>query len=101
PYGNPLKPRPNPDLFRAAMFNFMQIQTSRMLSDLEVNEINYIIKKRAYRYIAAAKKEWLYPEKKIGTQMWGKLGNGYLLMPDPRSLSFSGEILIGYDNKRS
>jgi hypothetical protein len=101
PYGNPLKPRPNPDLFRSAMFNFMQIQTSRKLCDLEVNEINYIIKKRAYRYIAAARKEWLYPEKKIATQYWDKLGNGYLLMPDPRSLNFSGEILIGYNNKRS
>jgi hypothetical protein len=101
PYGNPVKSRPNPNLFRSAMFNFMQIQTSRKLSELEVNEINFIIKKRAYRYIAAAMKEWLYPEKKITTQYWDKLGKGYLLMPDPRSLSFSAEILIGFKDKRA
>jgi hypothetical protein len=101
PYGNPVKPRPHPNLFRAAMFNFMQIQIGRKLSEVEVNEINFIIKRRAYRYIAAAKQEWLYPEKKIPTQYWDKLGGGYLLMPDPRSLNFSGEIIIGYKDNRS
>lgn len=101
PYGNPLKPRPNPDLFRPAMFNFTQIQTGRKLSEVEVNEINFVIKMRAYRYIAAANKDWLYPEKKIQTQYWNKLGNGYLLMPDPRSVTFSSEIVIGYKGNRA
>ena len=101
PYENPLKPRPNPNLFRPAVFNFTQIQTSRLLSDVEVNEINYIIKKRAYKYIAAAKKEWLFPEEKISTHYWDKLGNGYLLMPDPRSVTFSSEIVFGYSNNRA
>jgi hypothetical protein len=99
PYIDPLKPRPNPDLFRPAVFNFMQIQTGRMLTDMEVNEINFIIKKRAYRYIAAAKKDWLYPEKNITTHYWNKLGNGYLLMPDPRSVTFSSEVVFGYKNR--
>lgn len=101
PYENPLKPRPNPNLFRPAVFNFTQIQTGRLLSDVEVNEINYIIKKRAYKYIAAAKKEWLFPEEKISTHYWDKLGNGYLLMPDPRSVTFSSEIVFGYSNNRA
>lgn len=101
PYGNPLKPRPNPNLFRPAMFNFMDIQTGRKLSDVEVNEINFVIKMRAYRYIAAVRKEWLYPEKKIPTQHWNKLGMGYLLMPDPRSVTFSSEVVIGYKDKRA
>jgi hypothetical protein len=79
------------------MFNFMHIQTGRKLSDLEVNEINFIVKKRAYRYIAAAEKEWLYPEKRLTTDYWDKLGGGYLFMPDPRSVTFSGEIIIGYE----
>lgn len=98
PYMNPLKERPNPDLFRPAVFKFTKIQTGRMLSDIEVNEINYIIKKRAYRYIAAAKKEWLYPEKNISTHLWDKLGKGYLLMPDPRSVTFSSQVVFGYKN---
>lgn len=100
PYGNPIKDRPNPVLFRQTMFNFMQIQTKRMLSDIEVNQINYIIKKRAYRYVAAVEKEWLYPEKKLPKESWDKIGLGYLLMPDPRSVAFTGEILAGYENGR-
>lgn len=99
PHSNPLKLRPNPIPFRAAMFNFMEIQTQRKLSEVEVNEINFIIKNRAYRYIAAKKEEWLYPERMIPTQMWDKLGRGYLLMPDPRSVVFSRDTTIGYKDK--
>jgi hypothetical protein len=101
PYGHSLKSRPNPTPFRPAMFNFMQIQTGRMLSDIEVNEINFVIKKRAYKYIAAVQEDWLYPENNIRTQNWDKLGNGYLFMPDPRSVTFSSEIVIGYKNNRA
>jgi hypothetical protein len=101
PYTNPGKPRPNPNFFRPAMFNFMHVQTGRKLSDVEVNEINFIIKSRAYRYIAAPNREWLYPERHIPSQFWDKLGGGYLLMPDPRSVTFSEEILIGYTDKRA
>jgi len=101
PYESPLKPRPNPNLIRPAMFNFTQIQTGRFLSELEVTEINFTIKRRAYRYIAAEKEEWLYPENEVPTQHWDKLGNGYLFMPDPRSVTFSTEVLIGYGDNRA
>ena len=101
PYGHPRKPRPNFNPFRGAVFNFTQIQVGRYLTDIEVNEINYVIKNRAYRYVAAAKKEWLYPESKIPSECWDNLGGGYLFMPDPRSISFSSEVIFGYDNKRA
>jgi len=100
PYQNPLKARPNPNLFRPAMFNFMQIQTGRFLPEVEVSEINYVIKRRAHRYIAASEEAWLYPEESISTQWWDKLGNGYLFMPDPRSVSFSTELIIGHKDSR-
>jgi uncharacterized protein DUF4238 len=100
PYGNPLKKRPNPDPFRPALFNFMHIQVGRMLSEEEVVAINYIIKSRAYRYIAAVEKPWLYPEEKIGGRRWDKFGEDYLLMPDPRSMTFSSEVIIGYEGGR-
>ncbi len=96
PYGNPVKERPHPDPFRPAMFNFTQIQTGRSLSAAEVHQINLIIKQRAYRYIAASDKDWLYPERYV-KQRWDHFGKSYLLMPDPRSVSFSGEIIIGYE----
>jgi hypothetical protein len=101
PYQNERTVRPNPQLFRNAIFNFTAIQTGRMLTEDEVLQINLIIKRRAYRYIAGAYKEWLYPEKYVSTDHWKKLGDGYLLMPEPRLLHMGGEILIGYDNGRS
>ena len=96
PYQNEKTIRPNPKLFRTAMFNFTSIQTGRMLSEDEVLQINMIIKRRAYRYIAAADTEWLHPERRVSTDHWKKLGGGYLLMPEPRLLHMGGEIMIGY-----
>ena len=100
PYGDPLKPRPNPRLFGETIFKYTQIQIGRQLSEEEVFEINHIIKVRAHRYIAAAKKEWLYPERQV-SRRWDKLGDGYLLMPDPRSMNFSSDVYIGYESGRS
>ena len=78
------------------MFCFTDIQTERLLSEDEVLQINYITKRRAYRYIAAAEEEWLYPERRVSTDHWRKLGGGYLLMPEPRLIHMGGEIFIGY-----
>jgi hypothetical protein len=101
PYGNPIRPRPNPSPLRPAVFNFTAIQTGRSLSTFETAQINHIIKQRAYRYVAASRKEWLFPEQVIGRHQWDKFGEDYLLMPDPRSMTFSSEIVMGYDNGRS
>ncbi|WP_164441101.1 DUF4238 domain-containing protein [Pseudomonas sp. 24 E 1] len=101
PYGNPMKERPNPKLFRTAMFNFTSIQTHRELTELEVLQINYITKIRAERYVAAREKEWLYPEKKVTPSLWPQLGDSYLLMPDPRSVTYSTSTMVGYENGRS
>ena len=97
PYVRATQMRPNPKLFRTAVFFFPSIQTGRELTEIEVNQINFIIKKRAYRYIAAADEAWLYPERCIPSQHWRKLDDLYLLMPDPRSVIVSEEIMIGYD----
>ena len=59
-------------------------QVGRKLSEDEVLQINYITKRRAFRYIAAAEREWLYPERRVSTDHWKKLGDGLLLMPEPR-----------------
>jgi hypothetical protein len=101
PYGNAQKQRPNPEVFRTAMFSFLDIHTGRELDEVEVNQINYIIKRRALRYVAAAQQEWLYPENVIPSTHWRKLDDRYLLMPDPRSLVLGGEILIGYEGGHS
>jgi len=97
PYGNPIKERPNPNPLRHAMFNFTSIQTGRSLSTDEVMQINYIIKQCAFRYVAAREKEWLFPERTLGARQWDSFGKEYLLMPDPRSVTFSSEIIMGFE----
>lgn len=96
PYQSAIKNRPNPNPHRSAMFKFTDVQVRRKLSEEEVRQINFIIKSRAYKYIAAAKKDWLYPEKYISKSDWNSFGHGYLLMPDPRALHWGGEIIIGH-----
>ncbi len=101
PYGNAKARRPNPALFRTAMFNFLSIQTGRELDEIEVNQINYIIKRRAHQFVAAAKEEWLFPENAIPSTHWRNLDDRYLLMPDPRCMTLGGEIIVGYKGGRS
>lgn len=95
PYQSEIGFRPNPNPFRGAMFKFTEIQTLRYLNEQEVREINFIIKSRAFRYLAAAREEWLYPETHIAKSQWNVYGNGYLLMPDPRPINLGGEIMWG------
>jgi len=101
PYQNERNVRPNPRFFRNTIMNLQDIQTYRSLSEQEVREINYITKKRALRYVAGADREWLYPEKHLPSTHWNKLGNGYLLMPEPREVHMGGETYIGYKDGRS
>lgn len=101
PYQSALNLRPNPNPLRDAVFNYMDIQTLRHLTEDEVRLINFIIKQRAYKYVAAGKEEWLYPEKYVSKSNWNTFGNGYLLMPDPRPISMGGETFIGYGDGSS
>lgn len=98
PYQSPTGLRPNPTFYRPAMFNFTQIQTLRQLSEQEVRQINFIIKSRARSYVAAAREEWLYPERDVQKSEWSTYGDGYLFMPDPRALHLGGEIMWGNED---
>ncbi len=51
--------------------------------------------------IAASEKQWLYPERRLRSDHWRKLGDGYLLMPDPRHVYTGGETVIGYTDGTS
>lgn len=101
PYQNELTISPNPELFHDTIFKATDIQRERMLSEEEVLQINYIMKMRAYRYVASSKREWLFPENRLKSTHWSKFGDGYLLMPDPRDIHMGGEIYVGYDDGRS
>lgn len=101
PHQNERSPHPNQDFFHSTIFKLTDIQTYRSLGEQEVREINYITKKRALRYVTGAEKEWLYPERHLPTTHWNKLGNGLLLMPEPREIHMGGEVLVGYKGGRS
>ncbi|MDX6610297.1 MAG: hypothetical protein QOF85_2222 [Solirubrobacterales bacterium] len=97
PYRVATEVRANPDLFRDAMFNFLDIHQGRTLSEAEVLLINRIIKLRAYRFLAAGKEEWLYPERRTN-MAWRDIGDSSLLMPDPRPLTPNAKIIVGYSS---
>lgn len=67
---------------------------SRKLKPEDVRAINYILKARARRYIAAANKEWLFPEASLRGS-WAEIGK-VLLPPKDELWHFGGEIYIGY-----
>lgn len=92
---NPMKPRENPRTFATTMWDIRKVQTGRQISEREVQAINFILKSRASRYIAAAEEDWLYPERHLPTTMWNKLGDKFFLMPDPRKASFTTGIFAG------
>lgn len=97
PCGPPTKMRPNPQLERSSIFNQLEVQVGRQLGEDEVRRINFIIKSRAYRFVAAADTDWLYPERHLPKKIkWSRLSDGYLLFPDPRELHHGGEIIVGY-----
>lgn len=98
PYQNPIGERPNSQLTRRALFNATKVQTERYLDDREVLEVNFIIRSRAMRYLAAAKREWLFPENSVSKSDWRTFGRGLLLMPDPRSIHMGGTIYTSNDD---
>lgn len=94
PYQDERKLRPNPHYFHDTIFNFLDIQVCRNLTEQEVIEINYITKRRALRYIAGAEREWLYPERSLKSTHWSRFGTGLLMMPEPREIHMGGEVLV-------
>ena len=59
PYTPPTKMRPDPSVRAPARSSTKWTFTGRELTEDEVLRINLIIKDRAYRFIGAAKKDWL------------------------------------------
>ncbi len=60
-----------------------------------MRRINYILKRRATRYIAASHEEWLYPEKHVSITEWKNLDDDWFLLPHLWKVSFTSEIMMG------
>lgn len=97
PSANPLEKRTFARNFRQSMVRTDAFIRSRKLSDLEVARINYVLKARARRYIAAGRKEWLYPEQLLN-ESWADLRETFLAKDE--LWRFGGEIYAGFDDGR-
>ncbi|KQX22141.1 hypothetical protein ASD05_14410 [Variovorax sp. Root434] len=70
----------------------------RDLNDAEVRAINFAIKSRARKYVAASDPEFLYPERE---HLSGWEGVAPVLMPKSQTWLFGGETFIGYKDGRT
>jgi hypothetical protein len=66
---------------------------TRKFSRDEVIAINYLLKRRAHKFIAAGNKDWLYPEQQF-SEDWSAIGK--ILLPRDDLWRFGGEIYVGY-----
>ena len=65
-----------------AIFSFQDIIYGRTLSDDDVYVFNYVLKKQAKCYIAASRKNWLYPEKFVNETNWQEFHKLFLPSKD-------------------
>ncbi|WP_293742055.1 DUF4238 domain-containing protein [uncultured Pedobacter sp.] len=90
---DPMNKRTNARNFGNTMVNTREFLRDRRLTEHQVREINYVIKQRARRYVAAARKEWLYPEQDENIK-WENIRET-LLPPSDKVYRFGGEMFMG------
>jgi hypothetical protein len=98
PHVNPHRSRTNARWFAPTMKYALDTQFGRELEEEEVLRINFILKKRAARYIAAAEDHWLYPERYLAERKWPMLDEDWFLLPHLYKVSFSRGIMVGHND---
>lgn len=94
PNTSPLEKRTFPRNFQQSMTRVDAFIRTRKLTAQEVAQINFVIKARARRYIAAGRKEWLYPDATV-SQPWGELRKVFV-PPKGGLFHFGGEMFVKY-----
>ena len=82
-----------PSLVRTDAF----IRTRKLTRD-EVVAINYLLKSRARRFVAAPNSDWLFPERSFIGE-WRAIAQ--VLLPNDDLWRFGGEIYVGYADGKS
>jgi uncharacterized protein YchJ len=93
---SPLEKRTFARNFRSSMVRADALIRTRKLSGVDVSRINYILKQRARRYLAAGREEWLYPEATVNCS-WEDLRDT-LRPPEDGLFGFGGEMYVKYDD---
>jgi hypothetical protein len=96
PLTSPLDKRTFARNYRSSMVRTDAFIRTRKLSVQEVAQVNYVLKARARRYIAAGRKDWLYPEE-IVSEPWSELRTT-LLPPKDELWRFGGEMFAKFEN---
>ena len=93
---DPTEARTNPKYMKESIVHTQNLIRDRELDENEVSMINYLIKNRAKKFIAAAKKEWLYPEKIVSPD-WTDIKE--VLLPSKHKTGlFGGEMIMQYED---
>lgn len=92
----PLEERTFARNYRPTMVSTIEFIRERELNDLQVSEINFILKATAQRHIAAGREEWLYPERTV-TRSWRDLRDT-LQPPTDELYRFGGEMYARYES---
>ena len=96
PSTDPLQKRTFARNYRRSITKIDSFIRERKLNAQEVAEINFIMKRRARRYVGGGRKEWLYPET-IVTRPWSELRKT-LMPPELGLFEFGGEIFVKYES---
>ena len=96
PSTSPLIKRTFARNYRNSMVRTDAFIRTRKLTGEEVTRVNIILKARARRFIAAGRKEWLYPEKTVSAP-WHEL-RATLLPPQDELWHFGGEMYAKFDS---
>ncbi|MBE9599979.1 DUF4238 domain-containing protein [Pedobacter sp. MC2016-24] len=95
---DPITKRTNARNFADTLVHTGAFLRDRQLDEKQVQEINFVIKQRARRYLAAAEKEWLYPER--NTNLSWQSVQQTLLPPSNKIYKFGGEMFVGFKDGR-
>ena len=91
------KSRTNPRYFDETIIKYDDIIRERELDVQQVLSINYILKSRASKYIAAANKDWLLPEKHLKKSDWGSFDKIFI-SNSTKLFGIDKEVFIGGKN---
>lgn len=93
------KPRTNPRYYDDTLIKYDDIIREREIKEDQVLAINYILKTRANKYIAAANEDWLYPERYLKKKDWGSFDKMFV-SKSTKLYGRDGQIFIGDKNGR-
>ncbi|MEE4538274.1 MAG: DUF4238 domain-containing protein [Erythrobacter sp.] len=93
---DPLERRTFARNFRPSMVRTDKFIQTRELDEAQVTQINYVLKSRARRFIAAEEVAWLYPERDVQGD-WLDIRRT-LLPPNDELWQFGGELFVRYED---